>query len=436
MMRSFKQNRLSGIVLYVCLVCLAVMGSSTATGRPTGADPVAYPVVDTGQSNCFGNTGVMDCSMVQQPFYGQDAQYSGNQPLYTDHGDGTVTDQHTGLMWEKGFKTMLWDDAQGEAAACRTGGYTDWRVPTIKELYSLIDFNGNQGTGTVNTPVVPDDAVPFINTQVFDFEWGTSGRYIDVQYISGTEYTSDAMGNPEIFFGVNFADGRIKGYPKSGNMSNPQFPVRFVRGNADYGINDLIDNQDGTVTDRSTALMWVKADSGSDAFRDQFDGFTNSDGSMNWEEALAFCDSLTYAGYSDWRLPNAKELHTILDYTRSPDFTGSAAIDPTFDTSPIIAENGERDWPFFWTSTTFNPGMDAIIICFGEALGYLDGEFMDVHGAGCQRTDAKTGSPSYGFGPQGEVRRVYNFVRPVRDSGNGKSGDHAAILPVQVLLLE
>jgi hypothetical protein len=43
------------------------------------------------------------------------------------------------------------------------------------------------------------------------------------------------------------------------------------------------------------------------------------------------------------------------------------------------------------------------------------GEFFDVHGAGGQRTDDKTGTSSYGWGPQGEVRRVYNFVRLVRD---------------------
>lgn len=45
-------------------------------------------------------------------------------------------------------------------------------------------------------------------------------------------------------------------------------------------------------------------------------------------------------------------------------------------------------------------------------------DFYDVHGAGAQRTDPKSGEPSYGFGPQGDVRRVYNYVRFVRDTEN------------------
>jgi len=149
--------------------------------------------------------------------------------------------------------------------------------------------------------------------------------------------------------------------------------------------------------------------------------FTNDDGSLNWQEALAFAENAEYAGYDDWRLPNTKELQSILDYTRSPDTTNSAAIDPIFACTQIVNEASQVDYPFFWTSTSFNPGKDAAIVCFGRALGYFDAggrgaQFMDVHGAGCQRTDPKTGSASYGNGPQGDVRRVYNYVRLVRDA--------------------
>ena len=42
--------------------------------------------------------------------------------------------------------------------------------------------------------------------------------------------------------------------------------------------------------------------------------------------ALRWCESLVHAGQTDWRLPNAKELHSIVDYSRSPDTTGTAAI--------------------------------------------------------------------------------------------------------------
>ena len=377
-----------------------------------------YLIVDTGQDACYNSTQAITAPQPGEPFYGQDAQYSGNQPSYTDNGDGTITDNVTGLMWQKSFITLNWGDAEDSASTATTGGYTDWRVPTIKELYSLILFTGNQGTGDPSSSTPPPDAVPFINTSYFDFEYGQVARYIDAQYVTNTVYTSTTMDGNATFFGVNFADGRIKGYPQVRPDGVP-FYARFVRGESNYGINNFVDNGNNTITDKSTGLMWTKFDSGNESFGSLVSNYTKSDGSLNWEEALDFTNKVSFAGYDDWRLPNAKELQSILDYTRSPDATNSAAIDPIFETSSIINEDGEDDYPAFWTSTTFNPGSDAIVIFFGRALGYLDlgsgKQFYDVHGAGAQRTDPKTGEPTYGFGPQGDVRRVYNYVRLVRD---------------------
>mgnify|MGYP000876396698 FL=1 len=382
-----------------------------------------YNIVDTGQTVFYDNAGETTTQTIGDAFYGQDVNYSGNQPSYTDNGDGTITDNVTGLMWEQGFDLCNFDEAQSYAKACMTGGYTDWRVPTIKELYSLIDFSGNQGSGDPSSKFAPSSAVPFIDTNYFDFEYPNDGvkRYIDAQYITSTEYVSTTMNGSATFFGVNFADGRIKGYPQQpGNRgSSGQYYIRLVRGNADYGVNAFVDNGDGTVSDAATGLMWSQVDSGDAVF--DLSVFTNDDGSLNWQEALAFAENAEYVGYDDWRLPNAKELQSILDYTRSPDTTSSAAIDPMFVCTQILNEASQVDYPFFWTSTSFNPGKDAAIVCFGRALGYFDAggrgaQFMDVHGAGCQRTDPKTGSASYGNGPQGDVRRVYNYVRLVRDA--------------------
>jgi hypothetical protein len=70
-------------------------------------------------------------------------------------------------------------------------------------------------------------------------------------------------------------------------------------------------------------------------------------------------------------------------------------------------------------------GNSAAYVAFGEGLGWMQDPFtyqyelMDVHGAGCQRSDPKTGNPEdypYGHGPQGDVIRIYNYVRLVRDA--------------------
>ena len=60
-----------------------------------------YKVVDTGQMKCYNNSAEITTPSPGQSFYGQDANYTGNTPSYTDNGDGTVSDLVTGLMWQK-----------------------------------------------------------------------------------------------------------------------------------------------------------------------------------------------------------------------------------------------------------------------------------------------------------------------------------------------
>ena len=339
-------------------------------------------------------------------------------------------------MWQKtpGNK-VTYKQAVARAENFNLAGYDDWRLPTIKELYSLILFSGTDPSGPESA-----NAVPFIDTNYFDFEYGNPNageRLIDSQYVSSTKYVTTTMVEDETVFGVNFADGRIKGYGLTLHGSDKTFFVMYVRGNTNYGTNNFLDNGDGTITDNDTSLMWSKADSGE---------------GMDWEDALAWVQQKNeenYLGYNDWRLPNAKELQSIVDYTRAPDITNSAAIAPIFNITSITNESGKTDYPFFWTSTTHANatagGGNAIYIAFGRALGYMSAlgggrqippsgqmppggqqdfnsgnyQLFDVHGAGAQRSDPKSGNASaypHGLGPQGDVVRIYNYIRCVRDT--------------------
>ena len=165
--------------------------------------------------------------------------------------------------------------------------------------------------------------------------------------------------------------------------------------------------------------MWTKDDSQSP---------------MNWEQALAWAqtkNTANYCGHNDWRLPNTKELQSIVDYTRSPGSTHSAAIDSLFNCTSIINESGRIDWPWFWTSTTHKSydgtsyhGDWGIYVCFGRAAGWIQKpgntyfSYCDVHGAGAQRSSPKNGTylgdylgvdslgnPVYGKGPQNDILR-------------------------------
>lgn len=371
----------------------------------TAAGQITYPIVDTNVSEFYSNNKTISEPSEGDAFYGQDATYTGNKTSYTDNGDGTITDNVTGLMWEKDMgEKLTYNDAFSKAEASQLGGYSDWRVPTIKELYSLILFTG-QVKGAKSGKL-------FIDTNYFNQPIGNTRigeREIDAQTWSSTKYVGLTMHGDHTVFGVNFIDGRIKGYPtvkKRSRTENTMY-FRMVRGNTNYGKNNFIDNGDGTVSDYATGLMWQKADDGK---------------ARDWEESLAYSEDLELAGHTDWRLPNAKELQSIVDYSRSPQTTKSPAIDPVFSTTEIKDPEGESgQYPFFWTSTTHldgvNPTSGAVYIAFGEGQGKMRNELMDVHGAGCQRSDPKSGNknqyPTY-FGPQGDVRYVYNYVRSVR----------------------
>lgn len=158
-----------------------------------------------------------------------------------------------------------------------------------------------------------------------------------------------------------------------------------------------------------------------------------------------------------------KELQSLVDYTRSPDTTHSPAIDPVFNCTTITNEGVQADYAFYWTGTThacLNGGSAAMYVAFGRAPGWMPargfaggpqgkrgsfgrglgpgfggppgglpprpessakgpGEyyFVDVDGAGAQRSDPKPGDPKtfpHGRVPQGDVIRIYNYVRLVR----------------------
>ncbi len=387
----------------------AVYALQTVSGSGNG---ISYPVVGTNQTKYYNNSGEITAPVLGEPYYGQDPFYPGNIPDYTDNGNGTITDNITGLMWiqERGTK-VTWAAAVAGASSNRTAGYSDWRMPTIKELYSLIRFSGVNGPDNMST----DGFVPFIDTGYFGFAYGSgigTERVIDCQDWSATEYVSTTMNGSATVFGVNFADGRIKGYPEyiPGTTEEKVLYVRYVRNNPAYGENSFQDNGDGTVTDLATGLMWSKADSGK---------------GYDWPGALAWVQTRNaenHLGHNDWRLPDIKELQSIVDYTRSPATTGSAAIDNYFTCTGITNEAGQPDYPYFWSGTTLIDGgvtLSGAYISFGRAIGYVNGSWIDVHGAGSQKSDIMTGDPAdfpNGRGPQGDAVRIYNYVRLVRDA--------------------
>lgn len=157
-----------------------------------------FPVPDTRQSICLSDTAEITCPAPGDAYYGQDAQMDGPQPSYTDNGDGTVTDNVTGLMWAKtpdlnGDGQILAEDkrslqqAMDGAAEFNLAGYDDWRLPTIKEMYSLMDFRGLDPSGFEGEDV--SGMIPFIDRDYFDFAYGDAdARRADHRQSDGLQH--------------------------------------------------------------------------------------------------------------------------------------------------------------------------------------------------------------------------------------------------------
>lgn len=263
-------------------------------------------IPDSGQTTCYNTGGgVINCPKSGKAYYGQDASYTINPPSYTwliDNGEAMVKDNITGLVWE--VKTdaggvhdkdnrYSWyglDMFVNELNAEQYGGHSDWRLPTVRELMTIVDY-------------------------------GTYGPAVDTYYFQHTMssyyWTSgNAVGNPGAC-AVNF----ISGQDNDSDLSD-QYYARAVRGGQPEA--SLTDNGDGTVTDNTTGLMWAQGSSANN---------------MTWKEALAWCEALSLAGYGDWRLPTIKELKTLVD-----DDSDGLAIDIDYFPETVAT--------YYWSSTT------------------------------------------------------------------------------------
>jgi hypothetical protein len=367
-------------------------GGATAQPVPRSAViansiPATSRIVDTAQVYCFDDRGaVIICPQRGEQFFGQDAQYIGTQPAYRDNGDGTVSDLNTGLVWQKAHnvKRVGYYEAMRDCESLTLGGKRDWRLPSLKELFSIADFSGSQGTGRF-----------YLDSRYFDIAYPGASENMGHeashhpemmgQTWTSTIYAGTHMGRGvEAAFFFNFFDGHIKNAPTSGPFA---LFHRCVRGAEYLSHNDMQNIGNVTVSDRSTGLTWQRADDGK---------------TRDWPEALRYCATLDLGGKQDWRLPNIKELQSIADYSRN---------DPAIDTDYFV-QTDRNGW--YWSGTTHGDNTRmAAYICFGKCTS-ADG--VDTHGAGAQRADPKTGDPARytSLGGQKDAVRIYNYVRCVR----------------------
>jgi hypothetical protein len=121
----------------------------------------------------------------------------------------------------------------------------------------------------------------------------------------------------------------------------------------------LTDNGNGTVTDNLTGLMWSK-------------NANLPGGHKTWQEALDYCNNMTLAGHTDWRLLNRKELHSLIDFSQY-----NLALPYDYPFTNVQADNVQTT--YYWSSTTYaiSPGSAWIVDMW---YGYMDDNGKSYNG--------------------------------------------------------
>jgi len=313
-------------------------------------------VPDTGQTDCYDDGDVITCPQPGETFYGQDGNFLINTPSYIKMDSqgryladaathwAMVRDNITGLIWEikqnkddiedytnpndadngytwynsnyatnGGFAGYVNNDKNTEAFITllnesNFGGFSDWRLPTLKELFFIVD------SGTFE-PAFSDY---FPSTWIGTYWSSTTGT--ERADLLDTEHGQQ--------------DNYLKNYQRS---------VRAVRGDDSQVLGRFVVNGDGTVTDTNAGLMWnQKTDDGS---------LTDKDNQYTWEESLAWAESLneeSFAGFANWRVPNRNELLQLtINETYQPSLGEDYfphTIDTWHTTSTSLAKWGSVFW--------------------------------------------------------------------------------------------
>lgn len=265
-------------------------------------------------------------------------------PRFTDHGNGTVTDHLTGLMWSKATQgPQTWLTALNSCNAQATGGYDDWRLPSVNDLRTLFDF------GSKSIPALP------------------AGHPFTIPSASGAYWTSTTYAaNTAYAYWASFANGeiRVDNYSKMAGLywlacrggvevlEEIVYPVAVAAmpetgqtesfaagddGDVRAGVAEPVPRFEDKseeppmfyhqVRDCRTDLYW---------YRDVGPGVA-----LTWQNALVYASDATNGGLGDWRMPNIRELESLAIHGQS-----GPALTPGHPFSGLTNR-------YYWSSTTY-----------------------------------------------------------------------------------
>ena len=267
-------------------------------------------------------------------------------------GDGIwVKDNATGLIWQRResssqkfgdlFELLNWKDAFKyieEMNSLKFAGYSDWRLPNINELQSIVNFgtrfpaiNGKYFDNTESFYYWSSTSVannsPSAWCIYFQFGDIRENEKINGAYIRAVRGMADLEGLPR-------TDQIMEYYPSSENAAGDD---GVIQQGWDKGMRFKLCDNNTSVQDRATGLIWQRRESSSR----EFGGIS---GSMTWLPSFDYVEAMNkaaFAHHTDWRLPNIRELASIVDFGKE-----SPAINDKYFL------NTHKGAGFYWSSTT------------------------------------------------------------------------------------
>jgi hypothetical protein len=335
------------------------------------------------------------------------------------NGDGQLSEQING------GDLVRWCDALAYCEKLSFAGHDDWRLPNVRELQSIVDYRRARpsidpvfgafsysywsSTSNADEPFyvwlvrfVADRAAEVEGLRELDARFGDyyvravraeagGGQGGGVEKCAAKNGDANADGNVNLTDAVTILNflfkgeptvlvplcaaplapsglpdtGQTKCYRAEGTITKIPCGIATCRGQDGFYATGcppegrFSDNGDGTVTDRCTGLMWQK-----DTADVNRDGQSTDQDLVRWCEALAICENLSFAGHDDWRLPNVRELQSIVDYGRA-----RPSIDPVFSDPVFRAIFGR-----YWSSSSLAgiPNVAWLVEFIGGGVFYFD----------------------------------------------------------------
>ena len=294
---------------------------------------------------------------------------------FTINNDGTATHKTTGLMWKRcsegqTFRSNVCEgqatgftQPQSESVFGAYAGYTDWRVPSISELASIVEYDKALYSGGA-----------FINSDVFP-NTPSSMSWSATKVSGRTTYT----------WRIDFSNGVSDSF----SQGNTGGPLRLVRGRAlsqsSASAADYIENGDGTVTHVSNGLTWKKCAEGQSYANGRCAGSATPYSAMQAGQLQS-----VFAGKSDWRLPKLEELLTIVEYASAnpsvnqqlfPDVTSLSFWSGTLYPMPGFMRhvNFSTGQSFFSADSTYN----YVRLVSGSLVNTSSGLVSEITGNKC-----------------------------------------------------